>query len=277
MASILKKLFRRRKEPDNSTTLADLYQQSENKISIPGLSELPDEELAMLNKLLPWSAFIIDEKERIFGKAYSAEKRNEPQTLPDRRIVELDRRYGLKDKRVLEAGCFEGIHTAALANLGASVAAFDGRIENVIKTLVRCWALQAKAEVFFWNLEHTQPASVDIKCDIFHHMGVLYHLTNPIAHMQATLPSVGQALMLDTHIAPEGELVKACENGFDYRFYNFKESGRLPPFAGLGDHAKWLALEDLVAFIRLSGFNHIDVAEQRNERNGPRVLIYAHR
>lgn len=83
--------------------------------------------------------------------------------------------------------------------------------------------------------------------------------------------------MLDTHVAPEGDLIEDTQDGFDYRYYNFKESGRTDPFAGLDDHAKWIALDDLLKLLSHLGFANIDVAEHRDERNGPRVPIYAHR
>lgn len=249
----------------------------EHNTEIPKLKELSDDELAFLNELLPWAAYIVDEKGRMFGKPYSSKKRNEPQIIPDRRIVELNHRYKLANKQVLEVGCFEGIHTVALAKLGAKVSAFDGRIENVIKTLVRCWAMEAEVNVFHWNLENKKSDFVDINCDILHHVGVLYHLSNPLGHLKAILPSVKQAVMLDTHVAPDKNLHKDSQDGFIYQFTDVREPGRLAPFAGLKNYAKWLVLDDLIDFLRSYGFDNIEVAEHRMERNGPRVLIYAHR
>jgi len=246
-------------------------------LDIKGINDLKDDELNRLNALLPWAAFVLDKQGRKFGQAYSHKKRNDPQAIPDRRIIELDMRYGLVGKYVLEAGCFEGIHTVGLLQQGATVSAFDGRIENVIKTLVRCWAFDVYANVFYWNLEENRPQSASIECDILHHVGVLYHLMDPIGHLATMLPHVRLAVMLDTHIAPEGKGTLAESAGFKYHYINFKEAGRTPPFAGLGNHAKWVALEDLVDFLKHSGFGNVDVAERRNERNGLRALIYAHR
>ena len=36
-----------------------------------------------------------------------------------------------------EVGCFEGIHTIALCQLGAEVVAVDARIENTVKRIAR--------------------------------------------------------------------------------------------------------------------------------------------
>ena len=149
-------------------------------LDIRGINDLKDEELERLNALLPWAAFVLDRQGRNFGQAYSPKKRNDPQAIPDRRIIELDRRYGLAGKYVLEAGCFEGIHTVGLLQKGATVSAFDGRIANVVKTLVRCWAFDVYADVLFWNLAEDRPRSVSIECDILHHVGALYHLMDPI-------------------------------------------------------------------------------------------------
>ena len=87
-------------------------------LDIRGINDLKDEELERLNALLPWAAFVLDRQGRNFGQAYSPKKRNDPQAIPDRRIIELDRRYGLAGKYVLEAGCFEGIHTVGLLQKG---------------------------------------------------------------------------------------------------------------------------------------------------------------
>ena len=249
----------------------------DSQMDIARIASIPDAELERLNALLPWAAFVNDAQGRPFGRAYSSKKRNEPQSIPDRRILELDRRFGVAGKRILEAGCFEGIHTVGLMQQGASVNAFDGRIENVVKTLVRAWAFDLKPDVFFWNLEDSGPPPCDIACDILHHVGVLYHLTDPIGHLATVLPQVREAVMLDTHIAPPGADQVGESAGFEYRYCNFREAGRAPPFAGLGDHAKWVALDDLERFLVQAGFANVDVAEQRDERNGLRVLIFAHR
>ncbi len=105
------------------------------------LDLLKDEELQRLNDLLPWSCFVLDAQGRAFGKAWSAKKRAQPQEIPDHRIVELNRRFPLETRDVLEIGCYEGIHTVALARLARRVMAVDSRIENVVKTIVRCAVL----------------------------------------------------------------------------------------------------------------------------------------
>ena len=84
--------------------------------------------------------------------------------------------------------------------------------------------------------------------------------------------------MLDTHVASENaKLHEYTVDGRAYRYLPYREGGREEPFAGMSDHAKWLVEEDLIAVLREAGFDKVDVAERRHERNGPRLLIYAGR
>jgi hypothetical protein len=45
----------------------------------------------------------------------------------------------------------------------------------------------------------------------------------------------------------------------------------------MGDHAKWLSIETLLAVLKDAGFTKSRVLEERDERNGLRVLILARR
>ena len=242
------------------------------------LDLLKDEELQRLNDLLPWSCFVLDAQGRAFGKAWSVTKRSSPQKIPDHRIVELNRRFPLETRDVLEIGCYEGIHTVALARLARRVMAVDSRIENVVKTIVRCALLGERPFVVPWNIEDGLARDLDISCDVLHHVGVLYHLIDPVRHLREVLPYVREVVMLDTHVASAAAAVDSYVSGTDrFQYQRYKEGGREVPFAGMADHAKWLCEEDLLRVLREAGFHHIDVAERRHERNGPRVLIYASR
>ncbi|MEQ9411647.1 MAG: methyltransferase domain-containing protein [Fuerstiella sp.] len=240
----------------------------------PEINRLSDEELRRLNDLLPWSSWVIDEHGRRFGNRFTVNKRNEPETIPDSRIMELHRRYDLSDKHVLEIGCFEGNHTVALAAMARKVTGIDSRIEHVVKTLVRCSMAGFHPTVHCWDVEQAVPQELELKCDILHHVGVLYHLERPVAHLRTLAPLVGSAIMLDTHVAPQNVEIKEDDG---VRYWHFDEHGRNNPFAGMYGHAKWIVLEDLVGLLQQLGFGTVDVAQERDERSGPRVLIYAHR
>ena len=242
------------------------------------LARLTDDELRRLNELLPWSCFILDSQGRKFGKAWSATKRSIPQEIPDYRIVELDKRCPLVGRDVLEIGCFEGVHTVALARLARRVVAVDSRIENVVKTIVRCAALGESPFVVPWNVENGLVPELDLSCDVLYHVGVLYHLVDPVRHLKEVLPLVRDTVMLDTHVASTNTRPDEYVSGNErVKYQKYQEGGREEPFAGMADHAKWLYEADLVRILQNAGFAAVDVAERRSERNGPRVLIYASR
>lgn len=241
------------------------------------IDDLPDEELDRLNTLLPWASYVNDARGRRFGKPYSSKKRFSPEKIPDPRIVELNRRYALYDLSVLEVGCFEGNHTVGLSLFCDRITAIDSRIEHVIKTIVRTAMYGYRPHVFRLDLEQPFPDGPEFTFDVLHHVGVLYHLSNPIQHLNEILPQC-TILMLDTHVATEeDELHPFSYKGTKYRYKSYKEAGRLAPFAGMQDHAKWLLEKDLVKILENNGFSFIEVAERRNERNGLRILLYAHK
>jgi tRNA (mo5U34)-methyltransferase len=268
--SILKKLF-----GPNQGEVGNVESDRDHRLKIPVVDALSDEELCLLNKLLPWNCFIRDSKGRQFGKAFSSTKRNQTQIVPDSRIVEFNNRFSLEGKRVLELGCFEGIHTIALAQTGAIVTAVDARIEHVCKTIVRCGLFQLAVTVHIWDVEKIPPENLCIECDYVSHIGVLYHLVDPVSHLQMILPHVRHGMLLDTHIAPENKKLSSYSiDGQSYAYFHFNEAGRRSPFAGMYRHAKWLTTSSLITLIQRLGFT-CEVIERRNERNGPRVLIHA--
>lgn len=236
---------------------------------------LPDEELDLLNDLLPWASYVNDAHGRRFGKPYSSKKRFAPEKIPDPRIVELNRRYPMRDLSILEVGCFEGNHTVGLSMFSDRVTAIDSRIEHVVKTIVRTAMYGYRPHVFRMDLE--QPFPEGLTFDLLHHVGVLYHLSNPVKHLNEILPHC-TILMLDTHVAAEEDRLHSfSHDGTDYRYKSYQEAGRLAPFAGMRDHAKWLLEKDLVKILENNGFSCIEIAQRRDERNGKRILLYAHK
>lgn len=246
---------------------------------MPVIEAMSDEELVYLNDLLPWSCFVLDSHGRRFGAPTRPGKRTEPQSIPDSRIVELDRRVGLSGKKVLEIGCFEGIHTAGLCGFGAEVEAVDSRVELVSKTVVRCSLMGLAPSVHLWNAEEPPPFPERVRNDVTHHVGVLYHLKDPVAHLEMLCPLIGHTLMLDTHIATPADSLREYQsaNGKTYSYRKKKESGREEPFSGMYDHSKWLLEETVCEILREQGFDSVDVAERRDEKNGARILLFAGR
>lgn len=245
---------------------------------IPFVDPLSDADLAELNRILDWNCFVADGQGRRFGSIAWAGKRTAPQAIPDPRIVGLDERFGLADKTVLEVGCFEGIHTIALAQRARAVTAVDGRLENVVKTIVRTAFFGLNPTVFKCDLEAPGPLGERLRADVVHHCGVLYHLQDPVKHLQDLAELIGHGVMLDTHYSlPEEATAAYTVGGRTYRYKHYIESGHADVFSGLYAHSKWLLLDDLIGLLKAGGFTDVEVAETRAERNGPRVLLYARR
>jgi SAM-dependent methyltransferase len=242
------------------------------------VSAMSDEDLSKLNTILPWAAITVDEHGRHLGSAWSEDKRANVNKLVERRHVAFDEAFPLKDKHVLEVGCFEGIHTISLLALGAKVTGVDSRLENLLKTNTRLWCYGFDAHVKKWDLE--EEASVDIPAsfDVLHHVGVLYHLSDPVGHLRDVLKRTGEALLLDTHVARDKEDTTSeyAVGGKSYRYYHYGED-TASPFGGERDHAKWLLLDDLQDIIRGEGFGDVRVVSDRNERNGRRITLWAFR
>jgi hypothetical protein len=248
----------------------------EARIHAPLLERLTDEELELLNELLPWRCFTVDSGGRPFGGAAWRGKRVTPQAVPDPRIERFHQRFDLSGKHVLEIGCFEGVHTTALCRLARSVTAVDARVENVVKTVVRCAFLDARPRVFTCDVESEPEGSQHLRADLCHHVGVLYHLEDPVTHLRRLATWTPGGLMLDTHYARDEEATESYEvDGERYRFKPYAERGRADVFSGMRPSSKWLRLADIEGLLRAAGYGEVEVAETREERNGPRVLLFA--
>lgn len=237
---------------------------------------LDDDDLNELNNMLDWNCFTVDSHGRRFGMAAWGSKRNEPEQIPDRRIVMFDDRFNLSGKHVLEVGCFEGIHTLGLLKYTQKVTAVDARLDHVVKTLVRCAMFGYHPTVFKYNLEKV-PAEVSLlQADLIHHVGVLYHLSDPVSHLLDLGRYIKSGIMLDTHYClPEDAIETYQVNGISYPYKRYLEHGKKEAFSGIYDHSKWLRLEDIVKCLQETGFSKVEVIEQRQERNGSRVLLFA--
>jgi tRNA (mo5U34)-methyltransferase len=239
---------------------------------------LDDEDLAELNNMLDWNCFTSDIHGRRFGMAAWGSKRDAPETIPDRRIVMMHDRFDLTDKHVLEVGCFEGTHSLGLLHYSRKVTAVDARIDHVVKTIVRCAMFGYSPTVFKYDIESI-PADVSLlQADLIHHVGVLYHLSDPVGHLIDLGRYIKQGVMLDTHYCLPNETTGTYPvQGKEYSYKRYLEYGKKEAFSGMYDHSKWLLLADIVACLQKTGFDYVEIIEERQERNGPRVLLFASR
>jgi 2-polyprenyl-3-methyl-5-hydroxy-6-metoxy-1,4-benzoquinol methylase len=249
----------------------------DNLNGIKFVDSLSDDDLIKLNGLLRWNCFVADRHGRRFGNSAWTGKRSEPQVVPDRRILLMNERFNLRDKHVLEFGCFEGIHTISLSMFARKVTGIDARIENVVKTMVRCAFFGYSPTVFTCNVEIGMVDLASVEADVACHIGVLYHLKDPVRHLLDLSAFVKKGVLLDTHYATDGEAQLGYKvNGRTYRYKKYREV-TASVFAGVYDHAKWLRLTDIVQILGDASFEHVEIVETRKERNGPRALLLAER
>jgi tRNA (mo5U34)-methyltransferase len=272
----MKNPFARSREAVSEGPAADGFAPLQR--ATPRLDRMTAADLQELNRLLHWNCFTVDSRGRRIGDRARAGKREEPQAIPDYRTALLDRAFELADKHVLEIGCFEGVHTIGLCDRARAVTAIDSRVENVVKTILRCYLYGHAPEVRRCNVELADELAALPDVDVVHHVGVLYHLVDPVAHLERLVPKVRSGLMLDTHVAtPEQATDTLVSGDASYPCHRFTEGGVAEVFSGMYAHASWLTLDTLVALLQRLGFARTEVLEQRAERNGPRVLVMAHR
>jgi hypothetical protein len=157
--------------------------------------------------------------------------------------------------------------------LAAKVTAVDSRIENVVKTIVRTAMFNYHPTVFKCDVENWESQFPLLQADVCHHIGVLYHLKDPVKHLQGLGKITKEAILLDTHYAHPEEATEQYEVGGKHYAYKKYGEGK-DVFSGMYDHAKWLPLNSILEILNNQGFKHQEVLEKRDERNGPRVLLY---
>jgi SAM-dependent methyltransferase len=243
---------------------------------MPGFRTLaPDDRIiAEINDMLDWRAAAFLPDGRVSGKV-SPGKRAHPVKLPDSRIKLLDQIVDLAGKRVLEVGCFEGLHTLGLLHFTDDVTAVDLRPINVCKTLMRLSMHGASAKVFVADCEQLD-ASFG-RFDIVFHFGVLYHLDNPVQHL-ANIAGLADTLYCDTHVARDGAPLKSELVGDErYEYAPLDEKGWSDPFSGAHAMSKNLTTASLERALTRAGYTQTRVLQLRDERNGPRILLLASR
>jgi SAM-dependent methyltransferase len=245
----------------------------------PKISDsMSQDALNILNGMYSWKCFTLDRLGRAIGAPASAEKRNAPQELPDLRITAFNANFNLQSKSVLEVGCFEGVHTAGLMSYGAKVTALDARQENVDKARCRCIIYGYYPEIQKVDVESERNVSELGQFDYGCHMGVLYHLLDPIAHLRLFLPRIKTALLLDTHYAEPVYANQVYQSGSQQFLCQLKsEFGISDVFSGVYSHSRWLTFNQLKTIFSDYGFSKFDILRDKNERFGMRLTAIVSR
>ena len=197
----------------------------------------------------------------------------------DPRVELFEQMFESADKRVLEVGCCEGIHTVQLARVCQHVTALEVRPKNIVGTLVRAFVHDTD-NVKVKLADARDLNGDDEQFDAVFHVGVLYHLMDPVEHL-CKLGELADRLLLDTHVCLDDTTFERSDetyNGKTYRSYVYgSEAGWRDMFSGLEPESRWLHVDALQEALRDAGFDDVNLIEQRIERNGPRVTIIAQR
>lgn len=234
---------------------------------------LNDRQFQDFQKLLDWKTGIRLPDGRVLGVP---RKGTFVVTQQDPRVALFADRFQTADKTVLEFGCLEGTHTVQLAKVCGHVTALDVRPKNVVCTLTQLFIHDVQnAHVKLADAEQLDPAIG--RFDAIFHVGVLYHLVDPVAHLMQ-LSRLSDNLLLDTHVCFDDTRMKPADvryGGKNYRAYWYKEFGWRDVFSGVSPRSRWLHYSALEEALRDAGYRHIDLIETRQERNGPRVCLVA--
>jgi SAM-dependent methyltransferase len=236
---------------------------------------LSDRQLDDFQQALDWETGYRLPDGRVLGVAG---KRGAVSEGRDFRVQLLADRGLLAGKRVLELGCAEGIHTVQLGELAEEVVAVEVRPKNIACALVR---------LFVHEVENARLVLEDVRdldtgfgrFDVLFHVGVLYHLSDPVEHI-FRISGMANVLLLDTHYEtdsterPRADLTRA---GRSYQAHLYTEGGWGDAFSGVEDTSRWLDRGSLLELLNHVGFDRVEIASDRVERNGSRITLLATR
>ncbi|MBZ5627863.1 MAG: hypothetical protein LAO06_03260 [Acidobacteriia bacterium] len=171
-------------------------------------------------------------------------------------LEELNARYSLQGKRVLEFGPLDAFQTAGLVHLGAKVDCIEARPNNAIKT-------RSAAEAFGWPVRiflddfHNADASKYGRYDLAFAHGVYYHSIEPFVFLE-NLASLADNIFVggycaDGWPADDSETeVRLEHEGATYRAHPYVEAHSYD--AGVNAYGYFFHSDDLAQFFRRKGY-----------------------
>lgn len=230
-----------------------------------------DDQLAEFQAAHAWSTARPIPDGRMLGAGKSSTSRVDP------RVEAVRTRLGV-GLRVLEVGACEAQHTVLLAPFCKEVVAIEVRPKNVVGALIRQFVNGARnVQNLVMDVRDVPPEMGPF--DLVFHVGVLYHLPNPVEHLHQIGRLGASALLLDTHYATDAlEKFPATtirHGGETYRARIYREKGWADAFSGVEARSTWLYREDLLALVARTGFPQIEILRDEQERNGPRIGLLA--
>ena len=211
----------------------------------------------------------------------------------DPRILWAMECFGSLDgRRVLELGPLEGGHTGMLDAAGAQVDAIEANQLAFLRCLITKEILGLK-HAKFWLGDFVKALEEwDRTYDLIIASGVLYHQTDPL-HLVELVAKRTNAAYFWTHVVTEEAMPPSDPrrlvidpvvevhdfHGVKVRAYrrtyaNAEESVAF--CGGMTDEHRWLHRDDLLAALKVVGFNDIKLAhDEPDHRFGPALSIFA--
>lgn len=237
---------------------------------------LTDEQLGDFQQCLDWQTGMRLSDGRVLGVPG---KRGNINPGTDLRVQTVAERLRPANKRILEVGCCEGIHTVQLSALCGQVVALEVRPRNICCALARLFVHGVRnVELMLKDVRELDDAFG--RFDIVFHVGVLYHLSNPVEHI-FRIRDLADDMILDTHFCDDTTSFERSDityQGKLYRSHVYRgEKGWRDAFSGLEPSSRWLHRDSLLELLDDAGFDSVEVIRQRIERNGPRICLLARR
>jgi hypothetical protein len=211
----------------------------------------------------------------------------------DPRILWAIQHFGsLQDHHVLELGPLEGGHTSMLEAAGAQVDAIEANQLAFMRCLITKEILGLTRSKFWLGDFIKALETWERRYDFIVASGVLYHLKDPL-HLIELVAKRSDAVYLWTHVVTEESMPRwdprrlviapAVEHypfhGIDVRAYRrtYAHAEDNAAFCGgMYDEHRWLHRDDLLAALKLVGFNEVIVAhDEPDHRYGPALSIFA--
>jgi SAM-dependent methyltransferase len=206
---------------------------------------------------------------------------------------------GVKDKTLLEIGPFEGFHTVALEQAGASrITAVESSKENFLKCLVIKEVANLTKSSFLLGDAQKFVSQTDLLFDVSWCAGVLYHLQDPVVFLRNLL-RVSESIYLWTHFYDES--IQTLTNGQERHFIQgldravssdgldfdlHARSYLIPDYesltlgnwqGGLEDITYWMEKSQILSLIQLLGFEILSVGDDSTVNGLPCFDLVARR
>ena len=203
----------------------------------------------------------------------------------------------LEGARVLELGPLEGGHTYMLEQRGAAVTAIEGNHEAFVRSVVVKNVLGLRANFLLGDFARSFGS--DERWDLVVASGVLYHMSDPVGLLTRIAATTDRLYLWTHYFEPDVNLwhpetatrigtkwvvddtIVERVGDLDVHMVPmlYQEALGWAGFCGGPEtFARWIHKSDLVALLRVLGFDSVSIAfDEPGHVNGPSFAVFARR